>query len=65
MRKSQIKSKLEQELYYAVKDQAIETDLLEKLGDNKELDIRLRDDDDLDIPDAQSYIHAIKIIRIH
>lgn len=62
MRKSKIEFKLDQKLCNKAKNQAIKTDLLKRLDDNKELDIGLEDDDDLDIPDAQSYIHAIEII---
>lgn len=52
MKKSQIKSKLNQDFCHAVKHEAIKTNMLERLCDNKKYDIIPGDDNDLDIPDA-------------
>lgn len=53
MIKSQIKSKLDQKLYYAAKDQTIKIEFLEKLGDNnKEKDIKLGDNNNFNLSDA-------------
>ncbi|MCJ1348065.1 hypothetical protein MMC31_006296 [Peltigera leucophlebia] len=66
MRKSQIESKLDQDLRRAVKDQAIETEFLERDGsdDNEsdgERDIDSEDTDDLGLPNTQSYMHAVEL----
>lgn len=52
MRKCQIKSKLDHKLYHVAKDQVIEIDLLKRLGNNKEIDIILGNDDDVDMLDT-------------
>lgn len=63
MRKSQIKSKLDQKLSYITKNQAIKIEFLERLGDNnKQKDIKSEDDNALDLSDAQLYIHTVALI---
>lgn len=37
---------------------------LGRLDNNDEIDIRLGDDDDLDVPDAESYIHIVKMTHM-
>lgn len=49
MRKNQIESKLDKEICHTAKNQAIEIDFVERLSNNEELDIGLRDDDNLNI----------------
>lgn len=39
--------------------------MLKKLGDSKKIDIGLESDNDFDMPDVQSYLYTIEIIRMH
>lgn len=39
--------------------------MLGRLSDNKEIDVKLEDNDNLNMPNTQSYIHAIKMIYIY
>lgn len=65
MKKSQIEFKLDQELCHEANDQAIEIVLVERLGDDdKEKDIELGDNNDLDLSDAQLYIHVFELSHI-
>lgn len=66
MRKSQIKSKLDQDLYFGAKNQAIETKFLERnRSDNNKSNgkqnINLENTDNFGLPNAQSYIYAAEL----
>lgn len=55
MRKSQIESKLDRKFCHIAKDQAIKIKILERFeNDDKKRDMKLEDDDDFDLLDAQS-----------
>lgn len=60
MRKSQIESKIDQELQNAAKDQAIKTGLLEtfSIDDNKG-NFESENNNNLDLSNIQSYVYAV------
>lgn len=65
MRKSQIESKLDQDLHCDAKAHVIEPDMIDKnTNNNKQRNDKLGDEEDFELSDAQSSAKAVKLIPI-
>lgn len=65
MKKSQIESKLDQDLYCTVKAHATEADIIHKNSDNnKKKDDKCRNEKDFGLSDVQSYANAVELTCI-
>ena len=65
MRKSQIETKLDQDLYRTAKDHAKNIDAIEEnTNDNGKEEDELRDEEDLGLSNTQSFENAVKLTHI-
>lgn len=65
MRKSQIKLKLNQDLYYTIKIHATKMDIIDKnINTNKEKNNKFGDKKDFRLLNTQSYANTVKLTHI-